>query len=59
MGIYIKEHIKFKRRHDIEKIVDSFENMWFEFSGKNKYFLLGILYQPHSDNAFKELCLVH
>ena len=36
MGVYIKEHIKFKRRHDIEKIVDSFEHMWFEFSGKNK-----------------------
>ena len=61
MGVYIKEHIKFKRRHDIEKIVDSFEHMWFEFSGKNKYssFLLGILYQPHSDNASKELWLNH
>ena len=61
VGVYIKEHIKFKRRHDIEKIVDSFEHMWFEFSGKNKYssFLLGILYQPHSDNASKELWLNH
>ena len=61
MGGYIQEHIKFKRHHDIEKIVDSFEHMWFEFSGKNKYssFLLGILYQPHSDNASKELWLDH
>ena len=61
VGVYTKEHIKFKRRHDTENIVDSFQHKWFEFSGKNKYssFLLGILHQPRSDNASKELWLNH
>ena len=56
----ININIKYKNCQNI-KIVDSLEHMWLEYSGKNKYssFLFGIIYQPHSDNASKELWLNH
>ena len=57
IGLYIKDHIKFKRRFDIEKLDGDIEHMWLEISGKNKYstFLLGILFQPKSDDTSKEI----
>ena len=59
VGVYNKDHIKFKRRRDIENIVETFEHMWLEIPGKNKYssFLLGILYQPNFDDASRETWL--
>ena len=57
--VYVKDHIKFKRRSDIEKIDETIEHMWLEIPGKNKYstFLLGVLYQPKTDAASKEIWL--
>ena len=57
VGLYIKDRIKFKRRFDIEKLDGDIEHMWLEILDKNKYstFFLGILYQPKSDDASKEI----
>ena len=54
--VYVKDHIKFKRRSDIEKIDETIEHMWLEIPGKNKYstFLLGVLYQPKTDAPVKK-----
>lgn len=59
IGVYIKDHIKFKRCCDIENIVETFEHMWLEIPGKNKFssFRLGILYQPNFDNVSREVWL--
>ena len=47
VGAYIKESIKFKRRHDIENLQPNFEHVWLEITGKNKNsnLLPGVIYR--------------
>ena len=49
VGLYIKETIKYKVRHDIHRIDQTIEHLWIEVSGKNKYskVLLCVMYQSN------------
>ena len=55
VGIYLKENISFKERRDLSKIDPSLETLWCEVRGKNKNsaYLLGVIYQPSSDESIK------
>ena len=53
--IYIRDTIEFKVRSDISKLDDSIEHLWVEIQGKkkNSACLIGVLYQPSSENNKK------
>ena len=55
VGVYIKDCITYKIRNDIISLDDSLEHLWVEVKGKNKKtpYLIGIVYQPSSENAKK------
>ena len=55
VDVYIKFCITFKIRSDITSLDDSLEHLWVEGKGKNKKspYLIGIIYQPSSENAKK------
>ena len=55
VGICIKDCIRYKIRNDIISLNNSLEHLWFEVNGKNKKsrYLIGIVYQPSSENAKK------
>lgn len=49
--IYVKDAIRYKRRHDLEIIV--IECLWIELTLKNKHILFGVFYRPpNSDSAY-------
>ena len=54
-GVYIKDCITYKIRNDIISLDDSLDYLWVEVKGKNKKspYLIGIVYQPNSENAKK------
>ncbi|XP_028409262.1 uncharacterized protein LOC114531856 [Dendronephthya gigantea] len=47
VGIYLRDHINFKRRQDIEKLQPEMEHIWLEIPGRNKNskLLLGVVYR--------------
>ena len=55
VGFYIKEHKSFKVRHFLGKIDESIELIWIELRGRNKNmpFLIGVVYQPSSNESEK------
>ena len=55
VACYIKEGLKYKMRQDIINIDKSVEHLWIEVKGSNKNtsYLMGVLYQPSSDNTIK------
>ena len=55
VGVYIKDCITYKIRNDIISLDDSLEHLRVEVKGKNKKtpYLIGIVYQPSSENAKK------
>ena len=55
VGLYIKDSIKYKVRHDLNKIDESIEHLWIECKGNNcnKSYLVAALYQPSSDEKEK------
>ena len=55
VGYYIKEHMSFKVRHDLGKIDEWIEIQWIElrFRNKNTPFLIGVVYQPGSNETEK------
>ena len=52
---YIKDCITYKIRNGIISPGDSLEHLWVEVKVKNKKlpYLIGIVYQPNSENAKK------
>ena len=59
VGVYLKNHMKYKTRNDIVKIDETIEHLWLEIQGKNKNnsYLLGVFYQPNSVESEKMLWL--
>ena len=55
IGLYIKDYITYKIRNDIISPDDALEHLWVEVKDKNKKspYLIGIVYQPSSENAKK------
>ena len=55
VGLYIKDSIKYKVRHDLNKIDESIEHLWMECKGNNcnKSYLVAALYQPSSSEKEK------
>ena len=55
VGVYIKDCITYKIRNDIISLDNSLEYLWVEVKGKNKKspYLIGVVYQPSSENAKK------
>ena len=55
VSVYIKDCITYKIRNDIISLDDSLDYLWVEVKGKNKKspYLIGIVYQPNSENAKK------
>ena len=53
--MYIKDTIKYKERQDISKLDKTIEHMRIECQGKNKNknFLVGVFYQPLSEDKEK------
>ena len=53
--LYTKDSIKYKVRHDLNKINESIEHLWIECKGNNcnKSYLVAALYQPSSDEKKK------
>ena len=54
-GVYIRDTIEFEVCSDILKLDDSIEHLWVEIQGrkKNSACLIGVLYQPSSENNKK------
>ena len=50
VGFYIKDHMHYKIRKDLNKIEESLETMWVEIRGQNKNsaYLVCAVYQPSS-----------
>ena len=59
VGLFIKEHLKYKVRRDISNIDPDLEQLWVEltFKNKNLSILLGVLYQDNSDSTSKTIWL--
>ena len=57
VGLYIKDSIEYKVRHDLNKIDESIEHLWIECKGNNcnKSYLVAALYQPSSDEKEKPI----
>ena len=56
VGLYIKDHLKFKVRTDINQHDTTIEHLWIEVkNARNVSFLVGVFYQPSSVNADKEV----
>ena len=55
VGLYIKDSIEYKVRHDLNKIDESIEHLWIECKGNNcnKSYLVAALYQQSSDEKEK------
>ena len=55
VGVYIKDCFTYKIRNYIFSLDDSLEHPWVEVKGKNQNspYLIGIVYQPNSENAKK------
>ena len=55
VGLYIKDSIEYKVRHDLNEIDESIEHLWIECKGNNcnKSYLVAALYQPSSDEKEK------
>ena len=55
VGVYIKDCITYKTRNDIISLDDSLEHLWVEVKDKTKKspYLIGVVYQPSSENAKK------
>ena len=49
VGLYVKDHIKYKQRDEINNINNDIEHLWIEVQGKNKHssVLIGVMYQPN------------
>ena len=47
VGAYIKDTIKYKRRHDIENLLPEREHLWIEVPGRNRHSkaLVGVIYR--------------
>ena len=47
VGAYIKDTIKYKRRHDIENLLPELEHLWIEVPGRNRHSkaLVGVIYR--------------
>ena len=58
VSMYIKENVNYKRRQDIINIDKSVEHLWIEVRGcNNNSYLIGVFYQPSSEQSVKELWL--
>ena len=55
VSVYIKDCFTYKIRNYIFSLGDSLEHPWVEVKGKNQNspYLIGIVYQPNSENAKK------
>ena len=55
VSFYIKEHMNFNVRHNLEKIHESIEILWIEVQDRNKNtrVLIGVVYQPSSNKTEK------
>ena len=55
VGLYIKDHLSFSVRHDLNKIEETIETLWIEVRGRNKNtsYLVDVIYQPSSVEAEK------
>ena len=59
VGLYIRSDIRYKLRNDIVNTNTDIEHLWLEVTLRNKSsnLLLGIFYQPNSDNLAKSIWL--
>ena len=59
VGLYIRSDIRYKLRNDIVNTNTDIEHLWLEITLRNKSsnLLLGIFYQPNSDNLAKSIWL--
>lgn len=55
VGFYIKDNIVTSERKDFNKLDQSIEHQWIEVRGRNKNtpYLVGVMYQPSSDENIK------
>ena len=51
--VYLKNNIRFSRRHDLESAND--ESMWFELLSKHSSILVNIIYRSERDANFLTL----
>ena len=58
VSMNIKENVNYKRRQDIKNIDKSVKHLWIEVRGcNNNSYLIGVFYQPSSEQSVKELWL--
>ena len=59
VGLYIKDTIKYKEQQELSKLDENIEHIWIKCEGKNenKNWLVGVLYQPCSEDKAKLKCI--